>query len=291
MLKLLVMKLTNVALVSSLALLGVAMVGCASKSEGTAEPFDTTESQLVDDSTETQNTDDDMESGVEEPLSGAVTTDPGTPAAGTSADDVVAKVKLNIGKWFQPAGCIATTWAGSTATHVFNGCTGPYGMVSFNGTVTTTYAINGSSLVITYAADGFKMNGAEITGSRTVTYTLSGDTVTKHRVGSWSGTTKKGAAFTHEADFTATWDPSTKCITRDGTADSTIASRDVSRTITGYKRCGLGDLGCPVSGTITLERTKGEKDQSVTLDFLGGRDYSITGPNGNTTTAELVCVP
>ena len=235
--------------------------------------------------------DDDVESGVEEPLSGAIATDPGTPAFAADQDALIAKVKLNVGAWFQPAGCIATTWNANVATHVFSDCTGPYGMVHFNGTVKTTYAFDGTTLTITYDADGFKTNGAEISGSRTVTYTLDAGIVTKHRVGSWAGTTKNGKAFTHEADFTVTWDPSTKCITRDGSADSTIAARDVSRTITGYKRCGLGDLGCPSSGTITLERTKGDKDTSVTLDFLGGRDYSITGPKGNTATGELVCVP
>ena len=285
------MKLSNVALVSSLALFGFAMAGCASKNDA-SESTDSTESQLVADSTETQSADDDVESGLEEPLSGAQRSDPGTPASAADQDALVEKVKANVGKWFQPAGCIATSWNANVATHVFSGCTGPYGFVSFNGTVTATYAYDGTTLTITYAATGFKANGAQISGTRTVTYTVATDgTVTKHRVGSWAGTTKNGKAFTHEADFTVTWDPSTKCITRDGTADSTIAERDVSRTIAGYKRCGLGDLGCPESGTITLERTKGDKSASVTLELLGGQDYSITGPRGNTTSGQLVCIP
>ena len=285
------MKLSNVALLSSLALLGVAMVGCGSSQDGSgSEAVDSSSSQLVSDATETESADDDAESGVEEPLSGAATTDPGTPALAADAASVIAKVKANIGKWFLPAGCLATTWADNVATHNFSDCTGPYGMTHFTGTVTTTYAVDGSgTLTITHAADGFKMNGASISGSRTVTYTASAGIITKHRTGSWSGTTKKGNAFTHEADFTATWDPSTMCVTRDGTADSTLATRDVSWTIAGYKRCGLGDLGCPESGSILLERTKGEKSTGVTVDFLGGPDYTITGPAGNTFNEQLIC--
>lgn len=285
------MKLTTLFIASALVL-----VGCASKNDGAdALPegsIDSSSSQLVDDGTETQATDDDVESGVEEPLSGALLADPGTPATGADQDALLAKVKANIGKWFMPAGCIATTWNANVATHVFSGCTGPYGMVNFDGTVTTTYAFDGTTLTITYEANGFKANGAEIAGKRVVTYTIdSAGIVTKHRTGNWSGTTKSGKAFTHTADFTVTWDPSSKCITRDGSADSTIATRDVSWSIDGYKRCGLGDLGCPASGSITLERTKGDKSAAVTLEFLGGRDYTVTGPKGNSVTESLTCVP
>lgn len=283
------MKLANMALVSTMAVLGLVAVGCAAKSEGSGEALGTNESLLVEDSSEADDADESMESGIEEPLSGADPTDPGTPADGADDAALIGKIKTNPGKWFQPAGCITTTVAGNVATHVFKDCTGPYGLVNFNGTVTSTYVRAGGTLTITHEANGFKANGAAIDGKRVVVYSRSGSVVTKHRTGSWSGTTKKGKAFTHEADFTVTWDAAAKCITRDGTAQTTIAARELSHTIAGFKRCGIGNLGCPESGKITLERTRGANTASVTIEFLGGRDVTITGPNGRTVTRQLVC--
>jgi hypothetical protein len=290
------MKRSHLSLVSTMAVLGLLAVGCTAKVDGTSNgtsdgTLGTDEAQLVDDNSEASQNDDNMESGVEEPLSGADPTDPGTPPEATSDADLQAKVKLNVGKWFRPAGCISTTFAGNVATHVFKGCTGPYGLVSFDGTVTTTYERSGDMLTVTFEANGFKANGASISGKRVVVYTRNGSVVTKHRTGNWTGTTKNGKDFSHTADFTATWDGSTKCITRDGSAETTIAAREFSHSITGFKRCGIGMLGCPESGKIVLERTKGGVSASVTIEFLGGRSFTVTGPKGNTVTRQLICNP
>lgn len=283
------MKLANVALVSTMVVLGLVAAGCASKSEGNGEALGTSESLLVEDGTEADDADESMESGVEEPLSGADPTDPGTPADAADDATLLGKIKTNPGKFFQPAGCITTTLVANVATHVFKDCSGPYGLVNFNGTVTSTYVRTDGTLTITHEANGFKTNGAAITGKRIVAYSKSGSVVSKHRTGSWSGTTKNGKAFTHETDFTMTWDGAAKCITRDGTAQTTIATRTVSHSIEGFKRCGIGNLGCPESGKITLARTRGDRTASVSIEFLGGRDYTLTGPNGRTVTRQLLC--
>jgi hypothetical protein len=287
------MKLSNVSLVSMMAVLGLVAVGCAAKTDSTSDGnLGTDEAQLVADNSEAQDEDDTMESGVEEPLSGADPTDPGTPADGADDATLLAKIKTNPGKWFKPAGCITTTLVGNVATHLFNGCSGPYGLANFTGTVTSTYVRGSGTLTITHEASGFKANGAEISGKRVVVYTRSGAVITKHRTGDWTGTTKNGKAFSHTADFTATWDSAAKCITRDGSAQTTVAAREFSHSITGYKRCGIGDLGCPESGTIVLERTKASGvSASVTVEFLGGREYTITGPKGGKVTRALVCTP
>jgi hypothetical protein len=287
------MKLSNVALVSTMAILGLVAVGCAAKTDTSSDgTLGTDEAQLVADNSEAQDTDETMESGVEEPLSGADPTDPGTPAEGVDDAALLDKIKTNPGKWFKPAGCITTTLAGNVATHLFNGCSGPYGLANFTGTVTSTYVRGNGSLTITHEATGFKANGAAISGKRVVVYTRNGTVITKHRTGDWTGTTKNGKTFSHTADFTATWDSSTKCVTRDGSAQTMIASRELSHSITGFKRCGIGDLGCPESGTIVLERTKASGvSASVTIEFLGGRDYTITGPKGGKVTRALVCNP
>ena len=125
------MKLANMALVSTMAVFGLVAVGCASKTDS-GESLGTTESQLVEDGAEADDADESMESGIEEPLSGADPSDPGTPADGADDAALLGKIKTNPGKWFQPAGCITTTLAGNVATHVFKDCTGPYGFVNFN---------------------------------------------------------------------------------------------------------------------------------------------------------------
>lgn len=289
------MKLANLALVSTVTVLGLVAVGCVAKTDdGNANdgPLGTDEAQLVEDNAEAQDQDDDLESGLEEPLSGAEPTDPGAPPEAADDATLEANVKANVGKWFKPAGCIATTFAGNIATHVFKGCSGPYGFANFDGTVTTTYVRGNGSLTITFEATGFKANGAAVSGKRVVVYTKNGTVVTKHRTGEWTGTTKKGKAFAHTADFTVTWDRTAKCITRDGSAQTTIAAREFSHSITGYKRCGIGALGCPESGTIVLERTKASgASASITIQFLGGREYTVTGPRGNKVTRQLACVP
>ena len=287
------MKLSNVALVSTMAVLGLVAVGCAAKTDTASDGnLGTDEALLVSDDSDAQDTDDTMESGVEEPLSGADPTDPGTPADGADDATLLAKIKTNPGKWFKPAGCITTTLAGNAATHVFDGCSGPYGLANFTGTVTSTYVRGNGTLTITHEATGFKANGAQISGKRVVVYTKSGAVISKHRTGDWTGTTKNGKAFSHTADFTATWDAAAKCITRDGSAQTTIAAREFSHSITGYKRCGIGALGCPESGTIVLERTKASGvSASVTIEFLGGREYTITGPKGGKVTRMLACTP
>ncbi len=145
--------------------------------------------------------------------------------------------------------------------------------------------------MITHEANGFTANGATITGSRVVVYTRAGTVITKARTGNWSGTTAKSKPITHQANFVTTYDVATKCITRDGSAQTTIGGRSYERSIDGFKRCGIGRGGCPVSGTITLSRTKSDDTLSLSIEFLGGQSYNVTRPNGREVTRTLVCNP
>jgi hypothetical protein len=285
------MKLANIAVVSAI-LLGSLVIGCK-KEDDTTDSGDTlgsTESQLVEDDSEASDTDDDVEAGVDEPLSGATPDDPGTPADGTTDDELGEKARTNPGRWFK-AGCINSSRNGLNIKHVFAHCTGPYGMVDFNGEVNVTFAREPGKLTITYTADGFTINGAKISGSRVVVFTKNGTVITKTRTGHWTGTTAKGKDITHDANFVTTWDSATKCITREGSAQSTIGGRSFERVITDYKRCGIGRLGCPESGTITISRTKSSETLTLKIEFLGGRAYRVTRPNGKVVERQLLCNP
>lgn len=285
------MKLANVALVS-VVVLGFAVVGC-NKQDETAdeENLGAAEAQLVEDDSEASGTDDDLEAGLDEPLSGADEANPGTPAEGKTLDEVMEKVRSNPGRFFKPAGCIASTRNGNEVKHTFSGCRGPYDMAEFTGTINSTYAYADGKLTITHEASGFTANGATIHGSRVVEYVRAGSLVTKTRHGSWSGTTAKGKPITHEANFMTTYDASSKCLTRDGSAQSSIGDRAFERTVDNYKRCGIGRLGCPESGTISLTKTKSEKELTVSIDFFGGARYKVTRPSGRAVTRPLICRP
>ena len=249
------------------------------------------ESALVDDSAEVDDSDDNMETGVEEPLSGADATDPGAVDPATGSADLTVKLKTNPGVWFKPAGCITTTIAGNTATSVFNNCTGPLGLHTYNGTVTSTWSFAANMLTVTHSASGFQIDRATFDHDATIQYTKSGTLYTRHRSGTTTGTTAAGTAISHSFDYTASYDSAQKCITRDGSSNGSIGGRAFSRSIEGYQRCGIGSLGCPKSGTITLSRLMPSPAISLSLDFPGGAKVEVTRPNGSTVERGLICNP
>lgn len=261
-------------------------VGC-----GGAGGLNTSESALVSDQETADSTDDAVESGVEEPLSGADPTDPGAVDPSSTQADLLTRVRTNPGRWFTPAGCIVTTISDNTAVSVFTNCTGPLGQHTFNGTVTSTWTFAPDMLTVTHDATGFKIDNATVDHTATIVYTKSGTTYSRHRSGSTTGTTGNGESLSHSFDYTATYDPTTKCITRDGSASASIGNRQYSASVTGYERCGVGDLGCPKSGTVTLARESPLPALSLSLKFPGGASVDITKPDGQEITRGLICIP
>lgn len=241
------------------------------------------QSALVDDSIDEGEVSEDVEVGIEESLSGGAPTNPAVDPAET---DPASVARTNAGLFFKPAGCLTSTVNGTTVTHVFVGCTGPWGFSTFDGTVTSTWSTSGG-LHVTHKATGFKLNGATVNHDSSVNYTKSGTVYSRTRTGTTSGTTSKGKAFSRSFDHTATWDPAAACVTRDGSVEASLDGRSYSATISDYKRCGVGRLGCPSSGTFTLERTN--PAVSLSIDFLGGTQMRITLPGGRTVERSLIC--
>lgn len=290
------MKLLNIAALLSATVLTVAVVGCKNKDDDdsnndSTESLGTTESQLIEDDTESADTDADLDT-LDDATSGATEADPGDPADGATDDEVGEKMRKNPGNFFKPAGCLESTRNGNKISHVFKGCSGPFELGKFDGTVTTTFVKADGKLTITHEVSGLNANGATITGKRVIEYTRANGVITKKRTGDWSGKTAKGKDITHTANFVTTYDVAAKCLTRDGVAQTTINQRSFERTIDGFKRCGIGRVGCPeVGGKVTLSRTKSDETLTLTLEFLGGRDYKVTRPNGKEITRSLLCNP
>ena len=281
-----IVRLTSAAV--AFALLAT-VAGCASKSSDTASgdatDISTSENALSTDNDSSQEAEDGAEQA-EDGLSGAAPTDPGTPATAASLTDIDAKIKTNPGLFFMPAGCIVSTRvAAGDWKHVFTNCTGPAGKRTYNGTIESVWSLPaGGGLQVVHTATNFVIAGpnvtATISGARTVTYTIAAPTITKHRVGTWTGTLEKNAtqaseAWTHNANFTSTWNETTKCYTRDGEVDNTVGTDSFGRTVTGYKVCGGSIFACPEAGQLEIDRKDGTV--KITVTFLGDGNYDIEG--------------
>lgn len=266
------------------ASLGLA-TGCASATEDDSE-LSSSESALLADDEESADAEEDVEVGLDQPLSGA---DPTAPSAAPTLADFSVNIRKNPGRFFTPAGCLTSTVdePNKTVTHVFNDCTGPHGLKTYNGTVTTTWHTSGGALVIRNSSDEFHINGKTISGYRELTFSRSGNVITRHRVGDWTGTTGKGAALQHNADFTVTYDTSTKCLTRNGTASRTRGSKQHTRTVVGYEVCGVEFRGCPKAGNVTIKNGENQID----IQYEGGTSATISRPKkAKKLFKKLVCV-
>jgi hypothetical protein len=293
------MSLSRIAIVSSVLVAAlVAFPGCKKLDTSDGESLGTSEDLLVTDS-EGDDEQEQSEESAEDSTTGASTeaeAEQGPePSASADLDAQMVKVRENPGRFFTPAGCITTTIEKTAtariATHVFQGCLGPEGKRKYTGTVVATWTAPGAGkLQVVREAKGFKIeridDGVVLTVDRTVTvsFAKAGTVYSKVRSVQMTGTTSTGKNVSRTASWNVSFDSSTRCLTRDGSSTATHEGRELTRTVTGYKRCGIGTLGCPQSGVLTINRKKGvgdaEKDLTLTVEFTGGRGYAVTGSAG-----------
>lgn len=289
----------RIALLASLSLATGALfvTGCASNASSSGDSLGTSADLLVSDS-ETDEEDAQSEDATDDALGGAdgeADLEQGPDPQALSPDAVLEKVRKNPGKFFSPAGCMTTTVDTSSgakvATHVLNACIGPQGKHKFTGTIVATWSKPGEGqLQVVREAKGLRIerisDGVIRTVDRTVTVTFerSAGLFNKHRVVKASGSSSTGKSFSRDADWTVSFDPSTKCVTRSGAATTVFEGRQLTRTLENVKRCGIGPLGCPESGKITVQRQKGQgeaaQDITLVIEFSGNGSYTVTGPNG-----------
>jgi hypothetical protein len=193
----------------------------------------------------------------------------------------------DVGSWFQPAGCIQATidTTAMTATYVFNGCTGPLGLVELDGTVDMTWSDTANQLTLNYAAHGFKINRATIDSwQATAVITASGSA----RHVTWSaqlnGTTGRGRAFMRTNDKTIDWTVGQPCITVSGQSDGTIVGVELKTTIDSFRRCAAE---CPQAGSeISVLNVK--NGNTIDIKYSGGPEAVLT-IDGHTTDIGLAC--
>jgi hypothetical protein len=90
---------------------------------------------------------------------------------------------------------------------------------------------------------------------------------------------------TCDSDVVILAEPSTGCLTIDGTSAAAVADRGLDMTIEGYAVC---PAVYPSDGTITA--TGKSSNETVVIDFNGSDKATVSWQGGNSTEVPLVCI-
>lgn len=193
----------------------------------------------------------------------------------------------NPGFWFQPAGCEQTTVdpSGQSATLVFNGCTGPLGLVELTGTVSLSWQTASNQVTLDFSAQDFKINRATIDSwQATAVVTSSGDQRTMTWNATLSGTTGRGRSFSRTNQKTVQWTTGVACIEATGQSTGTILGAKLQTTVTSWKRCADS---CPQAGSEIQVKNLTNGDD-IDIKYLGGATANLT-LDGKTEEIGLAC--
>lgn len=189
--------------------------------------------------------------------------------------------------FFQPSGCLVVTDdpATKTATYVFSGCTGPYGITHVTGTVVVTYSSSGpTQLTLGYSATGLEINAATIDWNATANITANGMARDMVWSGHFTGTTGHGRAIERTNNKEFKWTVGVPCLSVSGTSDGTVTGRELKTTIKSWSQCARS---CPEAGS---EITIVDVAASQTYDLrYEATDAVYTGPTGKSITFTPAC--
>jgi hypothetical protein len=201
----------------------------------------------------------------------------------------ISKTVGNPGFWFQPAGCLLVTTdaASSHASYVFNGCTGPLGLVELTGTIAVDWQTSPAAgqLTIHYAAQGFKLNRSTVdTWVATAVLTAAGNAREMTWNATLTGTTRKGRTFLRTNQKDLKWTVGEPCLSVSGESNGTILGADLRTTITTFQRCADS---CPEAGSEIVVQNSRNGD-SIDIQYEGGPRARLT-VNGRSLEVALSC--
>lgn len=211
----------------------------------------------------------------------------------TQADPSKAAAQVTgsaAGLW--PAGC-ATRAKDPTdprVTHVtFKDCAGPFGLAHLDGEVVVTFSAGtGGALHVQLGGVNLSAAGHAAAYSATADVTIAGAIRRIVWQGSWTRLDAAGRTLAHTSDLNLDADTTTGCRTANGTAKTTLGTREIDTTLSDYVVCRNrnGEEACP-SGTVT--HTAKVSGASVTLKLDGTATAEVTGPLGHTFRVSLAC--
>jgi hypothetical protein len=138
---------------------------------------------------------------------------------------------------YLPAGCATVTndTVLQVAVYVFNGCTGPYGLVNVSGTVKVRYATPAlNRLVLDFTANDLHVNKATVDWSAHAEIVAG---LRGRRDMTWSaqlsGTTGRGKTLSRRNKRQVSWMVGGECVTVNGSSDGQVGGRGVHTDIIG----------------------------------------------------------
>ena len=171
----------------------------------------------------------------------------------------------------------------------FDGCTGPFGLVSLSGDMTAVYSTNASGgLHVEVTSSDLTANGKPVSHSGSGDVTMNGTERDIAWTGAWTRVNAKGETVAHTTQLAIAVDTVKHCRDVNGTAVTNVADREVDSTIKDYRFCkdAAGEDECP-SGTVTHTHVK--SGRTITVSFDGSTEATFTGPRGGTLEVGLVC--
>lgn len=208
-----------------------------------------------------------------------------TQPVSLSAADLAKAASVRVGSRLQPAGCLVTTVNGATVTYTMADCTGPYGLVHVSGVLTAVYSrasMGEVSVVIT--GSGIKANQATFDVNSTVKASQAAGVRRAEVVCDSSGTGARGGGITRQGTYTVTYEPTTQCVTLNGTWQTRVGLRTASTVVSGYARC---KGACPATGGSIAHTTVRSATVTVTYDGTSTASWATSG--GRSGTVALRC--
>lgn len=180
-----------------------------------------------------------------------------------------------------PAGCATATVTNNQVVYSFANCTGTYGLVALNGSVTAIYTSTLNSVTVQLTSSNLLLNQLALQLSGTATYTV-GPTQTISFATTSTATGTRGHTISASGTMTIGFTASTDCTTFAGNWNVGLDQVAWSTMTTNYQRCGTA---CPASGTVTMTGPA----HSLTLTFDGTSSLDYTTSTGGTGTVTLSC--
>lgn len=254
---------------SLLFTMSLAVVGCGRGLESdTAEDAD--ESAVV--------------SSAESALTAELSDEAGQPAS-TTPEQLAMSAIARVGSRFKPQGCATATQTGATVVYTLTNCTGPFGLVKVNGTLTAVYSrAAGGGVQVVITGTGVKANDATMDVNSTVIATQAAGVKKAQVTIDGNGTGPRGNSFTRKGAYTLTYDTQSECLTVDGTWQTGSARVGASTVVSGYKRC---KGTCPAAGGSIVHTTV--RNDVVTLSYDGTATAKYSSTGGRSGSLPLQC--
>ncbi len=203
-----------------------------------------------------------------------------------SAEALAIRIAARPFARLQPAGCATKTREGNTVHLIMKGCSTKRGR-TMDGTMDAVFVDAAGGVAVTVrGGPDLVANGQPLAyvATATVRSTDTGNDIVWHAKA--SGTTRRGRAFTREADISVVTDAATRCATIDGTSRGTIAGRQIDTTISDLHACAEG---CPSRGEVVSIVHTGPHERTMTVTFDGTPQARVKGLRGRMFNVSLAC--